>query len=49
VRRWFRAAYVELSKVTQSQPAAGEDTSLHDQMGGFENVERALARAPTPS
>jgi biopolymer transport protein TolQ len=45
VAQVFRAGYVELSKVTQSQPSAGEDTSLHDQMGGFENVERALARA----
>jgi biopolymer transport protein TolQ len=44
VAQVFRAGYVELSKVTQAQPAA-EDSSLHDQLGGFENVERALARA----
>jgi len=43
VAQVFRAGYVELSKVTQ-QPAT-EETSLHDQLGGFENVERALARA----
>ena len=39
----FRSAYVELSKVTQAQAASEE--SMHDQMGGFENVERALQRA----
>jgi biopolymer transport protein TolQ len=44
VAQVFRAGYVELSKVTQAQPVA-EDSSLHDQMGGFENVERALARS----
>src|SRR5438045_8164180 len=44
VAQVFRAGYVELSKVTHAQPAA-EESSLHDQMGGFENVERALARA----
>ncbi|HZX95050.1 MAG TPA: protein TolQ [Myxococcales bacterium] len=45
VAQVFRAGYVELSKVTQAQPAAGEDAAMHDQLGGFENVERALARA----
>ena len=45
VAQVFRAGYVELSKVTQTQPAAGEDTAMQDQMGGFENVERSLARA----
>ncbi len=39
----FRAGYVELSKVTQGQKGDGD--SMHDQLGGFENVERALARA----
>jgi len=45
VAQVFRAGYVELSKVTQAQPATTEEGSLHDQLGGFENVERALARA----
>ena len=44
VAQVFRAGYVELSKVTQAQPVP-EEGSLHDQLGGFENVERALARA----
>jgi biopolymer transport protein TolQ len=41
----FRAGYVELSKVTQPQPEQSEEGAMHDQLGGFENVERALARA----
>lgn len=47
VAQVFRAGYVELSKVTQNQPHPGgvPDDSMHDQLGGFENVERALARA----
>jgi biopolymer transport protein TolQ len=46
VAQVFRAGYVELSKVTQAQPAGTSDeTAMHDQLGGFENVERALARA----
>ena len=46
VAQVFRAGYVELSKVTQAQPAGqSEDSAMHDQLGGFENVERALARA----
>jgi len=45
VAQVFRAGYVELSKVTQTQPAAGEDAAMQDQLGGFENVERSLARA----
>ena len=45
VAQVFRAGYVELSKVTQAQPAAGEDTAMQDQLGGFENVERSLSRA----
>ena len=44
VAQVFRAGYVELSKVTQAQPS-GDDQSMGDQLGGFENVERALARA----
>jgi biopolymer transport protein TolQ len=43
VAQVFRAGYVELSKVTQSQPA--QEASMHEQLGGFENVERALGRA----
>ncbi len=39
----FRAGYVELSKVTASQKKGSEDMS--DQLGGLENVERALKRA----
>jgi biopolymer transport protein TolQ len=50
VAQVFRAGYAELSKVTHAQPQQGEDAAMHeaamhDQMGGFENVERALARA----
>jgi biopolymer transport protein TolQ len=45
VAQVFRAGYVELSKVTQAQPSQSEETAMHDQLGGFENVERALARA----
>ena len=46
VAQVFRAGYVELSKVTAGSPAGGSDeAAMHDQLGGFENVERALARA----
>jgi biopolymer transport protein TolQ len=45
VAQVFRAGYVELSKVTQGQPSGSEEVAMHDQLGGFENVERALARA----
>jgi biopolymer transport protein TolQ len=45
VAQVFRSGYVELSKVTQSQPTS--EASMHDQLGGFENVERALTRAAT--
>ncbi len=47
VAQVFRTGYVELSKVTQGQqPAASADKdSMRDQLGGFENVERALSRA----
>ena len=46
VAQVFRAGYVELSKVTAGgAPGASEDAAMHDQLGGFENVERALARA----
>jgi biopolymer transport protein TolQ len=31
--------------VTQTQPAQSDEAAMHDQLGGFENVERALARA----
>ena len=44
VAQVFRAGYIELSKVTQAQPVSDE-AAMHDQLGGFENVERALARA----
>ena len=40
----FRAGYVELSKVTASQKKGGE-AAMSDQLGGIENVERALKRA----
>ena len=40
----FRAGYVELSKVTASQKRPGED-AMSEQLGGIENVERALKRA----
>jgi biopolymer transport protein TolQ len=39
----FRAGYVELSKVTaQKKDVEG---GMHDELGGIENVERALKRA----
>ena len=42
----FRAGYVELSKVTaQKKEAAAESRGMFDEMGGLENVERALKRA----
>ncbi len=40
----FRAGYVELSKITAKQKKEGED-EMSDQLGGIENVERALKRA----
>ena len=40
----FRAGYVELSKVTAAQKKDGDD-AMSDQLGGIENVERALKRA----
>ena len=40
----FRAGYVELSKVTAAQKKDGDDP-MSDQLGGIENVERALKRA----
>jgi len=43
VAQVFRAGYVELSKVSQAQPTP--EASMHEQLGGFENVERALGRA----
>jgi biopolymer transport protein TolQ len=39
----FRAGYVELSKVTQKKE--GEGGGMGDELGGLENVERALKRA----
>ena len=39
----FRAGYVELSKVTQQK--GGEGGGMSEQLGGLENVERALKRA----
>jgi biopolymer transport protein TolQ len=44
VSQVFRAGYVELSKVTQAQE---EDAggAMSEQLGGMENVERALKRA----
>jgi biopolymer transport protein TolQ len=42
IAQTFRAGYVELSKVTQGK---ADGDSMHDQLGGFENVERALQRA----
>ena len=44
VAQVFRAGYVELSKVTQAK-GPDDDAAMQDQLGGFENVERALARA----
>ena len=44
----FRAGYVELSKVTAQKKeaiAASESRALSDELGGIENVERALKRA----
>jgi biopolymer transport protein TolQ len=41
----FRAGYVELSKVTASQKENGEPRAMSDELGGIENVERALKRA----
>src|SRR5512145_511709 len=40
----FRAGYVELSKVTAQQKEA-EGGGMSDELGGIENVERALKRA----
>lgn len=40
----FRAGYVELSKVTASKKREGDD-AMSEQLGGIENVERALKRA----
>jgi biopolymer transport protein TolQ len=39
----FRAGYVELSKVRQRKE--GEAAAMSDELGGIENVERALKRA----
>lgn len=42
VSQVFRAGYTELSKLKAEQ---GEDKSMKEQLGGIENVERALKRA----
>ncbi len=39
----FRAGYVELSKVTRQKKES--DDAMSEQLGGIENVERALKRA----
>jgi biopolymer transport protein TolQ len=39
----FRAGYVELSKVTAQKNE--NEGGMHDELGGLENVERALKRA----
>jgi biopolymer transport protein TolQ len=41
----FRAGYVELSKVTAQKKEAAAEGGMHDELGGLENVERALKRA----
>ncbi|HEX9050966.1 MAG TPA: MotA/TolQ/ExbB proton channel family protein [Anaeromyxobacter sp.] len=42
----FRAGYVELSKVTaQTKKDNGGEGGMHEELGGIENVERALKRA----
>jgi biopolymer transport protein TolQ len=41
----FRAGYVELSKVTAQKKEAAAEGGMHEELGGLENVERALKRA----
>jgi biopolymer transport protein TolQ len=41
----FRAGYVELSKVTAQKKEGGAESSMSEELGGIENVERALKRA----
>jgi biopolymer transport protein TolQ len=41
----FRAGYVELSKVTARNKDQAEGGGMSDELGGIENVERALKRA----
>jgi biopolymer transport protein TolQ len=41
----FRAGYVELSKVTAQKQGQTEVGGMSDELGGLENVERALKRA----
>ena len=42
----FRAGYVELSKITAKAKKEGRDEGgMSDELGGIENVERALKRA----
>ncbi len=41
----FRAGYVELSKITAQKQKKESDDVMSEQLGGLENVERALKRA----
>ena len=41
----FRAGYVELSKVTAQTKKENGEGGMHEELGGIENVERALKRA----
>lgn len=41
----FRAGYVELSKVTAQKKDHPGEGGMHEELGGLENVERALKRA----
>lgn len=45
--RVFCAGYEELTRVAQAQGKGGAEGSMHDRLGGIENVERALNRAAT--
>ena len=45
VSKVFRAGYVELSKLKNAQTR--DETTMQGQLGGIENVERALRRAST--
>lgn len=46
VSKVFRAGYIELSKLKNSAAPGGGDT-MRGQLGGIENVDRALRRAMT--
>lgn len=45
--RVFCAGYEELTRVAQAQGKEAAEGSMHDRLGGIENVERALNRAAT--